>query len=561
MARSFLVGSVALCFVLLAACTTKHYRNSADKEVAKIIANKSPRVPNMDTNFTIEATNKLSFTNFPVYNGSEEAFGAERDLEKGARILNLNNALEIAVKFSRTYQNRKESVYLTALSLTLERHRYTPIFSAGGSAFDRDTKTTIDNGITKTTTHRNEVQVGPDASMDVLLRTGGRIVTDFSYDFLRFFTGNHSAVTSSRLAGTLTQPLLRGAGYTVAIERLTQAERNLLYALRDFARFRKEFSVDVASAYYGVLQNRDAVRNSWRGLENFRQNVARERAFFDEGLRSQASLDQLKQAELQTETRWISAVRTYRQNLDQFKFLLGLGTQEKIVLDEKELEALQVEHPNLSIENAVQVAMVSRLDLYTERDQLQDAERHIKVAANGLLPQVDLVFNGSLATSDTTVTGLPKVDSTTYAWNAGATVDLPLDRKSERNTYRISLIAYERAKRDVTAAEDTVKLQIADDWRVLDQAKRNYEISELGVQIADRRVQEQQLRQELGRGTSRDLVDAQNDLIDSKNQRTAALVNHTTARLKFYRDMGVLWIKDDGQWDEKSTANNETTGN
>jgi outer membrane protein TolC len=58
----------------------------------------------------------------------------------------------------------------------------------------------------------------------------------------------------------------------------------------------------------------------------------------------------------------------------------------------------------------------------------------------------------------------------------------------------------------------------------------------------------------LGRGTSRDLVDAQNDFTDAKNSRTAALVSHTIARLKLYRDMGVLWVKDNGQWEENASA-------
>ncbi|MDB6026654.1 MAG: hypothetical protein JWM68_2877 [Verrucomicrobiales bacterium] len=553
MAKPFSAVASALCLVLLAACTTKHYRKSADKEVASIIAAKTPRVPNMETNFTIEVTNKLSFTNFPIYNKAEEAFGVESDLEKGARIVSLDQALEIAVKFSRNYQNEKESLYLDALTLTLERHRYTPIFSASAKVADAYTKSELDNGIAKITGEGHALAVGSLASMDMLLLSGGRIATDFTYDFLRYFTGNSRAVTSSRLAGTLTQPLLRGAGYKIAIENLTQAEREMLYSLRDFTQFRKEFSVNVASQYYQVLQNRDSVRNSWRGLENFRENVSRERAFFDEGLRSQASLDQLKQAELQTESKWISAVRTYRKSLDQFKFLLGLGTEEKIVLADSELEGLKIHHPNLSMEEAAKVAMVSRLDLYKQRDQLEDAQRHIKVAANGLLPKVDLIFDANLTTETTRITGLPKIDSTTRNWSAGAAVDLPLDRKLERNTYRTKLIAYERAKRAVASKEDEVKLEIADDWRNLDQAKRNYQISELGVNIAERRVEEQQLRQELGRGTSRDLVDAQNDLIASKDQRTAALVDHTIARLKFYRDMGVLWIKDNGQWDENPT--------
>ena len=561
MAKQFFAASSALCLVLLAACTTNHYRKSADKEVSHIVSSKTPRVPNMETNFTIEVTNKLSFTNFRVYLESEEAFGDESAMEKGARIISLEQALDLAVKFSRTYQNEKEKVFLDALTLSLERHRYTPIFSTGASIADERTRTEIDNGITVTTSHGHDLSVGPNAGVDMLLRTGGKISADFTYDFLRFFSGDGRAITSSRLAATLTQPLLQGAGYKVAMERLTQAERNFLYSLRTFTRFRKEFTVTVASSYYSVLQNRDSVRNNWRGLTNFRENVRRERAFFDEGLRSQASLDQLKQAELQTESKWISAVRTYRQSLDQFKFLLGLGVEEKIVLDDRELVQLKIHHPNLPMEDAVKVAMVSRLDLYSTRDKLEDAERHVKVAANGLLPKLDLVVKGDIATKDQRVPGLPKLDTTTYTWSTGANIDLPIDRKAERNDYRESLIAFERAKREVTAEEDTVKLQIADDWRNLDQAKRNYEISELGVSIAERRVEEQQLRQELGRGTSRDLVDAENDLIESKNERTAALVNHTIARLKFYRDMGVLWIKDNGQWDKNSTAENETKVN
>ena len=86
--------------------------------------------------------------------------------------------------------------------------------------------------------------------------------------------------------------------------------------------------------------------------------------------------------------------------------------------------------------------------------------------------------------------------------------------------------------------------------RTLDQAKRNYEISEVGVKIAERRVEEQNLLAELGRAKAQDQVDAQNDLISSKNQLTQALVGHTIARLQFWNNMGILYIKDHGQWEE-----------
>ena len=147
---------------------------------------------------------------------------------------------------------------------------------------------------------------------DILLKTGARIAVDFTTDFLRFLTGDPRWATSSRLSATLTQPLLRGAGYKVTMENLTQAERNLLYELRDFVQFRRQFSVDIASRYYQVLQNKDEARNAWLGYQNFKQNVEREKAFAAEGQRTQTALGQLQQAELTTETQWINAVRNYQ---------------------------------------------------------------------------------------------------------------------------------------------------------------------------------------------------------------------------------------------------------
>jgi len=148
----------------------------------------------------------------------------------------------------------------------------------------------------------------------------------------------------------------------------------------------------------------------------------------------------------------------------------------------------------------------------------------------------------------------PIPDFGRYRWNAGLFVDPGLDRKVERNQYRSALIARNRASRAVDQQEDEIKLQVRDSWRTLEQARRNYEISEIGVKLAERRVEEQDLLADLGRARALDQVDAQNALNDSKNQRTQALVTHTIARLQFWNNMGILYIKDNGQWEEVQDA-------
>jgi len=74
------------------------------------------------------------------------------------------------------------------------------------------------------------------------------------------------------------------------------------------------------------------------------------------------------------------------------------------------------------------------------------------------------------------------------------------------------------------------------------------------VELAERRVEEQDLLAELGRGRAQDQVDAQNDLTDAKNQRTQTLVDHTMARLRFWEHMGILFIQEDGRWEDVSDA-------
>jgi outer membrane protein TolC len=145
-------------------------------------------------------------------------------------------------------------------------------------------------------------------------------------------------------------------------------------------------------------------------------------------------------------------------------------------------------------------------------------------------------------------------DINRYHWSIGVNLDPGLDRKAERNNYRAALIRDAQSARALVEAEDSIKLQVRDDLRTLDQDKRSYENSELGVKLAQSRLEEQNLLAELGRGQALDQVDAQNDLTAAKNQRTQALVEHTIARLRFWEHLGILFIKENGRWEETAGA-------
>ena len=544
LSASLIAGvAAALC-----GCSAAHYKQSADDEAYRALSGKTDQVRNSEPDFSIEQTNRVVLDPLPIRTEAPDFLGPEDGLaEVGAHIVSLDEALKLAVRHNRSYQSRKEGLYLSALSLTLARHRFTPIFSGNVAA---ETQKRVDDLVDDQT-----VSVGGGVGADWLVRDVGRISTAFTTDFLRFLTGDPRSVTSSRLGATFSRPLLRNAGFKAEIEALTQAERNLLYDLRDFTQFRKDFSVQIASAYYGILGQRDSVRNSFLNLQSSRTNAVRTRALAAEGRVTQADLGRLEQQELDAENRWTSAVRDYKRRLDEFKLTqLGVPVTVNLVLDDADLAALRIDHPTLDLDESITIALEARLDFMNVKDQHDDAVRSVELARNFLKPQVDLVATAEMNSGGARGGGLNLPTTDHYSWSAGLDVDLPFDRKSERNSYRSALIQEKRSAREVEQAEDGIRLDVRESWRTLDQAKRSYEISELGVKIAERRVEEQTILSELGRAKAQDQVDAQNDLNSAKNARTQALVTHSIARLQFWNNMGILYIKDNGRWEEMNNV-------
>src|SRR5206468_772577 len=94
--------------------------------------------------------------------------------------------------------------------------------------------------------------IASDFGWNQLLASGARISLSAANQFLRFFTGNKESVATTLFSGTVTQPILRGFGTTVVLEPLIQAERDVIYQIRGFERYRQNFAVQIASDFYRV---------------------------------------------------------------------------------------------------------------------------------------------------------------------------------------------------------------------------------------------------------------------------------------------------------------------
>jgi hypothetical protein len=166
------------------------------------------------------------------------------------------------VKCSREYQTQKEQLYLAALTLTGARYEFSPIFLADSTAQVGGSPSGSQQGT-----------VGSQIGVSQLLKTGGRLTMALGNDLVRYFTGKPDFVARDSAINTLsvdlTQPLLRGFGANdPTVEALTQAERNVIYAVRSFSLYQQQFAVDTVTAYFNLLTQKDIVRNNYRNLTN-----------------------------------------------------------------------------------------------------------------------------------------------------------------------------------------------------------------------------------------------------------------------------------------------------
>ena len=522
--------------MLLCGCTAAYNRRAADKEVYGIIRQVEGQIFGHTNAFTINT----AYSNRKPKEIPPSELIDDR-LQTNQRVLTVEGALDMAVTNSRSYQSAKETLYLTTLTLTGEKYAFGPQFFATSTAAGER------NAAGETVGNINS-QVG----VNQLLMSGGRVGVNLANDILRYYTGDSRRSILSALSLDLSQPLLRGFGRNnPAVEALTQAERNVIYAVRNFEFFQDQFAMEIVNDYFILLAEKEVIRNRYQDYQSWVKSTKRLEARANDREKL-VDVDQARQQELAAKNSYINALATYRNGLDQFKIRLGLPVGESVHLVDAELVKLEqrgLVPATLNSEAAYRLAVRNQMQVLNAIDQFEDSKRKIRVAADQLKPGVNFLANASFNSDPPT--DYTKFRPENIRGGVGVELDLPINPVPRRNNYRATLVSFESELRSLTLTLDNLKESIDRGQRTLVQKQQNYLIQNNALELAKHRVASITMLLQAGRAEVRDLVDAQNAQLVSENAVTAALVEYQVARLQLLLDVGVLatgkpdfWLKD-----------------
>ncbi len=306
--------------------------------------------------------------------------------ERGVLVLDVNDAVRLALRHSTAYQQAQETLYLSALDVSSERFLFDSQFfgswrgqyqnngrdrSAVSSQFDTGTGNNLTG---RTFTMRKRYASGAD------------LLVGFANSFTWQVAGPDDYSANSLLDFSLIQPLLRQGGRDVVLERLTLAERVLLANVRSFERYRRGFYLQVvtgrqavqgpsrqggqfgisdiqgltglaagagtvgggggnqgftdtgtpgAGGYFGLLQTQLTIINTRENILRQQDNLMRLEDNYREQLlkvpesqtvipQQQLQVAQQQQAVFSIQTNLLQTNVTYETQLDTFKRLLGL---------------------------------------------------------------------------------------------------------------------------------------------------------------------------------------------------------------------------------------------
>lgn len=334
---------------------------------------------------------------------------------------------------------------------------------------------------------------------------------------------------------TLTQPLLRGFGRSVARRGLTSAELRRQDADRQQAMAEQQVALDVAAAYYRVVSQQALVDVARQSLDRARSLRDASEAKLDAGLVSQLDVLRSQQLVAQAEIQFFDSQAAVEDARDRLTFLMGRSTSDRV-----EIEAA-IPRPStdpIDVAQATALALGNRLDLQSRIASRDDAENQIRFARNQLLPQVDV--NLALTRRETASSFRSSFGTDGYQFATFFTIAMPVDRTAQQVDYQSAMLDRDRRRREVA----TLERQIADDVkqaiRERDRLVRGVLSAETSVEIGRREVEVAQLRYQTGLSNNLDVVTAESGLLQAEGRRIQALADSAVAQLRLRALLGVF---------------------
>jgi outer membrane protein TolC len=363
---------------------------------------------------------------------------------------------------------------------------------------------------------------------------------------------------NASLTASFTQPLLRGLRIDTNRQQLLVTQIN-----RDISELQLRATItntvaSVRSAYWDLYSARRAVEVAQRSLALAEKLVDDNKVRVEVG--TLAPID-VVQAEAEAATRrqaLTQAEATARTAELTLKRLIVKGTDDDLWTAELQpVDTPLVEARPVDLAGAIRSALSQRTDLLQSRRQLESSDVSLKLLRDQRLPAADLVatygvqgiggtqFLRQGSGLGSTVIGeipggygdalsmLAKRDYPT--WNLQVQLSYPIGTSNADAQYARAQLQRSQSQAQIRALELQVATEVTSIALQLESNLKRVDAARAARQLAERRLEAEQSKFEVGMSTNFFVVQAQRDLADAQNTELRATLDYLRSQVDFER--------------------------
>ncbi|MCL4783274.1 MAG: TolC family protein [Bryobacterales bacterium] len=384
------------------------------------------------------------------------------------------------------------------------------------------------------------------------LNTSMNVGRTSSNNQLQFF----NPTLNSRFAINLSQPLLRNRGVFVNKIPILIARNALKTSEFQFENQVINLLAQAESAYWDYLEARENLRVQQAALDLRSESLKRAQRELELGAIPELDIFQPQADFAQAEVNLTQARFRLARTEDALRQQMGIDLNPD--LRSVPIEIVDTITPpsateRIDREEYVNAALQNRPDLLQQRQQLVSNDLSIKQTSNQLRPDLSLnlqyagsarggrQFRNGIADSIGLWNMLGSTlafDFPTYAF--GIQLTLPLRDRRAAADYADSLVQKKSTMLQIRQLEQTVRLDVLNAINNLDASKESVRLASIARDFAQKRLEAEQKKYNLGTTTLFFLQSAQTDLITADQRVVTERINYNRNRLNMLRLTGTL---------------------
>jgi len=356
-----------------------------------------------------------------------------------------------------------------------------------------------------------------EAGLRKPLRTGGNVALGFNLDrsasnsSFRLLNPEHS----TDFGVSWRQPLLRGAGRTVASADLIRAVSDLMVARLDLRDRALRVAADAETAYWALAaaQAKAALRRSSLEAADSVLAEADERARV--GLGTELEVLQARARRAAQRQSLLVARQAVEEAEDTLMTRLGVLPESRPALVTFRVETLPADEPApMEWSQLLGEVLAGDPGLSRVMETIDQRERDRRVAGNTIKPRLDFVASAGLLgvdgrAVDAVTSGLSRDGD---RWSAGVEFSMPLGQRDGRARERAARARLAQAEADLAAYRQDLVSEVRARWRAVVLGRERLEADRASADANRRAFEQARARLASGLATVRDVLEAQSNL-------------------------------------------------